>query len=127
MKTIHIFLVALLVMTTSIPSWASLSLSLDGDNPIIIHQLPTEYPNDPRGPVFNPFTAYLMNNQVVLESAASCGLVAVELTSTAGDYYTTVFDTEDGSILIPISGLTGDYDILLTTQEGLCFWGNFGF
>ena len=67
-----------------------------------------------------------MNNQVVLESAASCGLVAVELTSTAGDYYTTVFDTEDGSILIPISGLTGDYDILLTTQEGLCFWGNFG-
>ena len=66
-------------------------------------------PDDPRGPVFNPFTAYRMNNTVVLESDTSYGLVSITLVSTVGDYITTVFDTADGSILIPMPETTPFY------------------
>ena len=82
-------------------------------------------PDDPRGPVFNPFTAYRMNNTVVLESDTSYGLVSITLVSTVGDYITTVFDTADGSILIPISGNAGNYTLLLTDSTGAQFIGTF--
>ena len=79
----------------------------------------------PRGPVFNPFTAYLQGNYVILNSSASYGDVDVTLMSTAGDYYTTVFDTSDASIIIPISGLAGDYTLMLIDPLGVQFVGEF--
>ncbi|MBQ6954111.1 MAG: DUF3244 domain-containing protein [Bacteroidales bacterium] len=82
-------------------------------------------PDDPRGPVFNPFTAYRMNNTVVLESDTSYGQVSITLVSTVGDYITTVFDTADSSILIPISGNAGNYTLLLTDSTGAQFIGTF--
>lgn len=53
------------------------------------------------------------------------GSVSVNLVSTAGDYYTVAFDTEEGSLDIPISGNSGDYTLLLTTQSGIQFIGEF--
>lgn len=85
-----------------------------------------DIPDDaPRGPIFNPFTAYLQNNQVVLESSENCGLVAVEIASTTGFYYSTVFDTEDGYIVMPISGNVGSYTLTLTMSSGDVFVGSF--
>jgi hypothetical protein len=94
-------------------------------DPIVI--IPTEQndPNGPRGPVFNPFTAYLQNNQVVLASSDSCGLVEVEITSSTGFYYSTVFDTEEGVIVLPISGNVGAYTLRLTLVSGAVFVGSF--
>lgn len=79
----------------------------------------------PRGPVFNPFSAYRLGNQVILGSSVSYGSVAVTLWSTAGDSYTTIFDTEDGVIIIPISGSAGDYTLLLADSFGARFIGEF--
>ena len=92
---------------------------------ILIEPRNDSHDGEPRGPVFNPFTAYLLNNTVVLESDMSYGLVNVILVSTAGDYYSTLFDTEDGTILIPVSGNSGDYSILITTLSGAQFIGTF--
>lgn len=97
----------------------------DGGDLIIIQQYPINPEGNPRGPVFNPFTAYRINTTVVLASDTSYGLVNVTLISTAGDYYTTVFDTEDGFIVIPISGNPGDYTLLLADSNGKAFVGYF--
>ena len=97
----------------------------DGDIPIIVQPYDPTPIGEPRGPVFNPFTAYRLNNIVVLESDTSYGLVGVTLASTAGDYYTPVFDTEDGSVLIPVSGNAGNYTLLLTDSVGAQFVGTF--
>ena len=93
--------------------------------PVVIEPAPSTPNEDPRGPVFNPFTAYLYNNQVVLNCSTSYGDVDVTLVSTAGDNYSTVFDTADGFIIIPISGLTGEYTLLLTDSLGVHFTGEF--
>lgn len=93
--------------------------------PVVIGPGPSNPNEDPRGPVFNPFSAYLQSNQVVLSCSANCGLVSVSLVSTAGDNYLTVFDSEDGFIFIPISGDTGDYTLTLTSMTGQVFVGYF--
>ena len=105
---------------------AAIGLSLNVRDGEIIEIDPVGDPEGaPRGPIFNPFSAYLKNNQLVLESVTSYGLVDVELVSTAGDYYTTVFDTGDGSILIPVSGLAGEYTLQLIDASRMHFVGEF--
>ena len=93
--------------------------------PVVIEPDPSNPNEDPRGSVFNPFTAYLYNNQVVLNCSASYGYVNVSLVSTAGDNYSTVFDTSDGFILITVSGFAGEYTLTLTSESGQGFVGHF--
>lgn len=93
--------------------------------PVVIGPDPSNPNGDPRGPVFNPFTAYLYSNQVVLNCSTSYGDVNVSLVSTAGDNYTTVFDTADRIIFIPVSGFAGDYSLTLTSESGQVFVGLF--
>ena len=114
---------ALLMALTSATNLLSKRV-MDGES-IVISPISTDAPGIPRGPVFNPFTAYRLNNAIVLASDTSYGLVNVTLISTAGDYYTIVFDTEDGSILIPISGNVGEYTLMLTDPAGAQFIGTF--
>lgn len=116
-----------LVMLSGIGLSTSLNATSvsDGDPEIIVLQPSTNIPGGPRTPDYNPFTAYLQNNQVVLESSENCGLVAVEITSTTGFYSSTVFDTEDGSVIIPIDGQAGNYNVCLTTPSGLFYFGMF--
>ena len=104
---------------------AAMTANPDGDDPIIIIVNPDDPIGAPRSPVFNPFTAYLQNNQVVLASSDSCGLVEVEITSSTGFYYSTVFDTEDGVIVMPISGNVGAYTLRLTLESDAVFVGSF--
>ena len=58
-------------------------------------------------------------------SVSPVGEVDVFLVSTAGDYYSTVFDTQDGSIILPISGDAGTYTINVTTPDGQEYEGEF--
>lgn len=93
---------------------------------IIVQQDPAVTPpGAPRTPVFNPFFAELMNGYVLLGSSSSYGTVHVTITSTAGDNYTTSFDTEDGTIVLPISGDSGFYSLRITTSGDLQFIGEF--
>lgn len=92
---------------------------------IIIVQKPTTPPEAPRVPAYNPFFAELMDGYVILGSSTVYGTVSVSLTSTAGDYYSTSFDTSDGAILLPISGDAGLYTLQITTSGGLQFVGEF--
>lgn len=117
----------LVISGTGFSASLHMTTAMNEDEPeIIVLQPEIGSPDDaPRGPIFNPFTAYLQNNQVVLESSENCGLVAVEITSTTGFYSSTVFDTEDGSVIIPIDGQAGNYNVCLTTPSGLIFFGMF--
>lgn len=92
---------------------------------IIIVQKPTTPPEAPRMPAYNPFFAELMDGYVILGSSTVYGTVSVSLTSTAGDNYSTSFDTSDGAILLPISGDAGLYTLQITTSGGLQFVGEF--
>ena len=114
-------LAVLLTAVAITSSWAQ----TDDNQPIAIHPRPINQNTGPRSPIFNPFTAQLWDNYVVLYSNESCGDVAVTLTSTAGDFFTTNFDTEDGSIIIPISGNNGYYVLTLVTGGSLIFDGEF--
>lgn len=116
--------IAAIIMVLSSSTIGLSKSQMDGVE-IEITSKSSDLPNNPRGPVFNPFTAFLQNNNVILESDSSFGLVNVVLISTAGDYYTVVFDTEDVSIQIPVSGNSGYYCLCLTTESGMEFYGEF--
>ena len=62
---------------------------------------------------------------VMLGCNDSIGDVTVTLESTAGDWYQTVFDTSDGAILIPASGLSGYYVLTIETADHTVFEGEF--
>ena len=94
------------------------------DDPVIeIRPIPS---GGPRTPISNPFIAHLVNdNYIYLESTCSFGQVAVLLVSSSGDYYTTVFYTDNGSVIIPISGNAGYYQLILTDASGQTYMGEF--
>lgn len=121
-----LFCVLNLLLPSALLSKSFQGASIKGDDPeIIVLQPDMTIPDAPRGPVFNPFTAFLQGNSVILNCSVSYGDVDVELISTAGDHYTTVFDTANGSVLIPLSGFTGDYTLSLVDSAGVRFVGEF--
>lgn len=93
--------------------------------PILIRQQSTNQPSAPRTPAFNPFFAQLEDTHVLLGCTSPYGVVDVTLVSTAGDNYNTDFDTEDWTIIIPVSGNTGHYTLTLLTESGTVFVGEF--
>ena len=96
-----------------------------GRDGIFIGVKETIPPGSPHMPAYNPFYAELMNGYVILGCYSSIGTVDVSLTSTAGDDYSIEFDTSTGAILIPISGNTGEYTLLIVTGTGVEFIGEF--
>lgn len=92
---------------------------------LIIKQNIPQNPNAPRSPVVNPFFAQLEDTYVLLGSTSPCGVVAVSLVSTSGDNYSANFDTDDWTIIIPVSGNPGHYTLTLVTESGAVFEGEF--
>ena len=66
-----------------------------------------------------------MNDYVILGASSAIGTVSVYLTSTAGDDYSTCFDTSDGAILLPVSGNAGYYTLTIITPDGTHYVGEF--
>ena len=64
-------------------------------------------------------------NRVDITCNEPCGNVYVTLISTAGDFFQTIFDTENGTLLIPVSGDDGYYEFSITTPDGINFIGEF--
>lgn len=124
LKGIACCIFCLLACFASYYSYASLVKQSDGKG-ISINPRPIVPGGMPRTPETIPFFAELESGYVLLGSFSSCGIVDVNLTSTAGDDYSTVFDTANGSIIIPISGYTGDYVLLITTSSGTEYIGEF--
>lgn len=122
-KTIKFFIAAILAAVIVLP------LKGAEDSPIIpIMQMPgTPYPNLGRGQVQQLFLAEYNDlwNCVILTCTESCGDVTVTLTSTAGDWYQTVFDTSDGVAIIPASGDSGNYTLSIVTNDGTHYVGEF--
>lgn len=106
-------------------SGANAPVLMEENDPILIHQNTSDPIGGPRLPAYNPFYAELEDDVVLLGSVSGVGTVSVELTSTAGDSYSTWFDTSNGSVFIPISGNAGDYTLLITMSSGVQFIGEF--
>lgn len=106
-----------------LPLWAG--NTNDGDDEEIIIRVGTPVPaGSPHMPVYNPFYAEHIGSTVELGALSDVGIVQVSLISTAGDNYSTFFDTDDGSIVIPISNLPGHYILLITTASGFQYIGD---
>ena len=118
-------LLAVLLVTCLFQHVDTLAKTPDGDEIIIVRAEEGLPPNPPRTPDFSPFFAYHYEEQIILYSSASLGVIDVKLVSSAGDYYTCVFDTENGNILLPISGESGEYLLQLTTLSGIRYIGKF--
>jgi len=97
----------------------------DGEEVILVCTTSTNAEGIPRAPAFNPFSAHLLSQSIVLGSSTPCGLVNVTLFSSAGDFFTTDFDTSEGAVLIPVSGNAGSYTHLLTMPSGAQYVGRF--
>ena len=105
---------------------ADASSAGDGDPVYIKVSTPQIPAGSPRSETYNPFIAYQDGANVELFSAdGTYGTVDVYLFSTAGDLVSTTFDTSTGSILLPISGLSGSYTIIITVPGGTTFEGQF--
>ncbi len=112
------------ILASSFPCFGGTTSKEAEDNtPIIIRQDSTELPGAPRSN--NPFFAELSNGYVILGASTSSGTVLVRITSTAGDDYSTYFNTSAGMILLPISGDPGDYLLSITTPDGIHYIGEF--
>lgn len=96
----------------------------EGDD-IIIKQRPDNPIGGPRSSSQTVFFASLEDYYVLLGSYTPCGDVDVTLSSTAGDFYTSVFDSQNGTTILPISGNSGHYTITLITEQGQIFDGEF--
>ena len=101
------------------------SSSACSGNDILIEQRPVIPVGAPRTPVINPFYATQEATYVLLGSYSDYGVVSVSVISTAGDYYITDFNTEDGTIVLPISGLSGHYTLTIVCAGGIVFGGEF--
>lgn len=117
------------VMAMPIPDALTLPLGTTmEDDPVIIHVVVKES-NKPEGAPRSavPFFAeyYDTLSGVMLGCSESIGDVTVRLTSTAGDWYETVFDTSDGAVLIPASGLSGHYVLTIETADHTVYEGEF--
>ena len=121
-----LLLLCSLIIAASFTGLASENNTLlnDGES-ITIYQVPQKPINAPRSVV--PFYAEYndLMNTVMLGCSDSLGDVTVTLESTAGDWYQTVFDTEDGMILIPASGDEGYYTLTIVTSDNTTYQGEF--
>lgn len=124
-KSLCLLPVILAVATLTGNSREPHALDVPENPPILIVPIPSEIPDAPRMPTYNPFFAELMDGYVMLGSSTDYGTVSVSLISTAGDYYFTSFDTTGGAILLPFSGEAGLYTLRITTSSGLRFAGEF--
>lgn len=118
------FCLLLAAFISSYNADASGKLSTE-DVRIIIVEIPNNPDDAPRSVV--PFIAEYneLMSSIVLTCISPCGDVGISLVSTAGDSYQTVFDTDDVTILIPVSGNTGYYTLTLVTSDNTVFEGNF--
>ena len=129
MKAKHLFRLAIMMMAvgTLESSGANLTTPMKDNTPILIRQNPTNPIGEPRTPVSNPFFAELLEGSgyVLLGVTTPCGNVSVQITSTAGDDFSTYFNTSSGVILLPISEDPGYYTLLITMGDGVQFIGEF--
>lgn len=92
---------------------------------IVLNPKPISNPTQPRTPASIPFSAELTNLGILLVADTDWGEATVTLSSLEGDYYQTVFDMADGSILLPVNGDAGDSYTLSIVIGSLEFEGEF--
>ena len=112
------------ILLSSVAMIGSVTRNQDGVT-ILITQRPVIPDDAPRSNV--PFIAeyYDIWDAVLLGSLENVGNVAVTLSSTAGDWYQTVFNSGGSPILVPVSGASGQYTLTLVTSNGTTYTGEF--
>lgn len=93
---------------------------------LIVQRPTTPTGNAPRSSEYIPFYAEISEMGVLLVADTDWGEATVTLSSLEGDYYQTVFDMADMSILLPVNGDAGDsYTLTIVVENGLAFEGEF--
>lgn len=126
-KSLLLLPILLIGSTLSGISGELINTSIAGDPPILILPDTMDIPDGPRMPGNYLFIAEVMNNSgsILLEATYNIGIVYVEIVSTAGDDYSTYFNTAIGAIYLPLSGNSGNYTLTITTIDGIHYVGEF--
>lgn len=82
-------------------------------------------PDFPRSPLLHPFIVYHQGESVYFVSTSTCGEVTLVLTSTGGDYYSTLYTEDQGTIIIPLSGNERVYTLVVVMESGMELEGKF--
>lgn len=128
MKTKYYIHSTILLLIVLLPSFITQGMSqeLSGkDGPVIEISRDTLKYGPPRAPRDCPFFAEYETGNVLLGSTSSIGIVTVEVSSTAGDYYVSFFDTFDREILLPVSGNPGYYLLRIAVSSNEHYIGHF--
>ena len=119
-----LFKKAIIIASMLLASLLGMANSSKGDD-ILISPKHNELPGGPHmPPAAVPFYAELESTYLTLGSTSAFGSVSVCLISDQGFNYQTVFDTSDGSIILPVGG-EGNYVLTITTTAGAVFEGHF--
>ena len=83
--------------------------------------------NDHRGVIFVPFTAYYQGGTIYISTSAEFSSITVNVVNeTTGQVWSTTTDISDGMGEIRITnGRAGSYTIVITTEYGEYFMGEF--
>lgn len=130
MRKVHFISLTILTMTVLLPSFilngTSINVSKEEDPPIIhFYKDSLDCGGGPRTQNTCPFFAEYETGNVLLGSTSSIGIVTVEVSSTAGDYYVSFFDTFDREILLPVSGNPGYYLLRIAVSSNEHYIGRF--
>lgn len=117
--------VCCLLAMTGVWSAKAFMNQVDDGYTIPIHNVSQDPQGAPRNtvPFFAEYNETL--SAVMLGCNDSIGDVTVTLESTAGDWYETEFDTSDGAVLVPASGLSGHYVLTIETADHTVYEGEF--
>lgn len=120
-----IFTLFILLTTATISDAVAIGHNDGEGEEIIIIQHPGDIGGGPRSQGQTLFYAELVYDMVSLDCNSPCGTVYIRLFSTNGDSHETIFDTSDRSTIIPTSGNSGYYYLMITLESGVIYYGEF--
>lgn len=127
MKTIILKLtLCLMAMSTAFMPMMFSANKTDNDIIVISPRPNGNDVNGPRSTINNPFAAVHINGCVIITSDSNdYGIVEVQIIDPDMDVYEAEFDTNEGIIYCPIDDQEGQYYIIITTEQGYVFEGEY--
>ena len=125
MKRKSFFVIFSLILTLSVCAKIVAIANNQDVIPIIISPGNSGSEGGPRSSEYNPFTAFRGGDTVIVNCSDDIGIVDVFLFSSSGDSSSVAFDTEEGNVLIPISGEPGYYLLRIIVSSDIHYVGRF--
>lgn len=129
-----LLLAFLIALSSSVIAFADKGqTSTKNDKVIIIkpnpRPLPSPLPTRPHMPAFVPYSCWMDDEYIYVESLGECGYATVTIETADGTVIATdiIDDTDPATptVTLPAPLIPGDYSITITTESGAIYSGEF--